>query len=538
MFLTKKQVPALCYVGTLCIVVLAIVAVFSNFNHDAYRLFFNSDSLYLPSIYKDIFVDRSGLQGWNFSPAPGFFPDLVLYSVLMLLVNDFIVASFLYAIIQFLCILLIILWLFRTILPGQSLFYASIVNLVMILFFLAALYSHGFNFTYYLLTNAYHLGTFVMALICITLAINYLQEAGWGRGFALMVCAILSIISDRLFIVMFSIPVSALFIYLFKSNTRRRIAWLLLMDGISLIIGLYLLHLIKEGSFIRIGSPHRIFDFGNMSGSLDVLFAQLWDYMNDADIKSLILAFSVLSYLGLSGVFFSRFRREESPEPFTMYSLIALVFIPAVLFAPVVNGNYTGFDTIRYIFSSFILSMINIGIVLVHLLQKRTIAPRWMNRVVGLMSIFMVALVIIKQSHKGLDAYLNYYPGQVAAIDSVAGIEGLEKGVGGYWNAKLTSMFSKKGIRVYAVFDAIIPYHSATNENWFYREDALFNFIILDGIGDTTKYKATLGEGKRIQAGGLTIVKLAPFRFDRATNKPYFADSVQSPGIISGGRGF
>ena len=41
----------------------------------------NSDQLYLPSLYEDLFVSHGSLRAWVLPPAPSFFPDLVLYAV-------------------------------------------------------------------------------------------------------------------------------------------------------------------------------------------------------------------------------------------------------------------------------------------------------------------------------------------------------------------------------------------------------------------------------------------------------------------------
>jgi len=64
--------------GILLSVVL-ILLWFSSLGENQFLILFSSDALYLPSIYKDIFVDGNSMQGWTFNPAPNSVPDMLLF---------------------------------------------------------------------------------------------------------------------------------------------------------------------------------------------------------------------------------------------------------------------------------------------------------------------------------------------------------------------------------------------------------------------------------------------------------------------------
>ena len=115
---------------------LLVLAVFSNFNQFAFDVFFNSDTLYLPSIYKDIFQEHNLLKDWQLNPSPNFFPDMLLYFIFMFFTNNFIISSFIFAIIQYAIILYILTKIFKEILPNQSKNWHSLIYLFMSIFLL------------------------------------------------------------------------------------------------------------------------------------------------------------------------------------------------------------------------------------------------------------------------------------------------------------------------------------------------------------------------------------------------------------------
>src|SRR5688500_14544520 len=110
-------------------IVSLLVSLFSTLNsvRSNTNIFLCSDTLYLPSIYKDLFIDKNDFAGWHLNPAPNFFPDMVFYFLLMFISGDFIVSSFIFSIVQYLVIALLFIKIFRTIFPAASIYYNLMV---------------------------------------------------------------------------------------------------------------------------------------------------------------------------------------------------------------------------------------------------------------------------------------------------------------------------------------------------------------------------------------------------------------------------
>jgi hypothetical protein len=100
-------------------------------------------------------------------------------------------------------------------------------------------------------------------------------------------------------------------------------------------------------------------------------------------------------------------------------------------------------------------------------------------------------------------------------VDDAAQKDKLYYGVGGYWDAKYITLFSKKGVHIYPVYDDLTPCNHVTNENWYTDRRAIFNFIIQNHIADSLKYRSRLGlTGEQLNSGEAQLIKVPPFRYE------------------------
>ena len=95
------------YFTSLILVVFLILSIFSTLDEQSYNWFFSTDTLYLPSIYKDLFIDGGTLDGWHFNPAPNFFPDMLVYFLLMFITGSFLLSTAFFAVMQYVFIIVL-----------------------------------------------------------------------------------------------------------------------------------------------------------------------------------------------------------------------------------------------------------------------------------------------------------------------------------------------------------------------------------------------------------------------------------------------
>ena len=219
-----------------------------------------------------------------------------------------------------------------------------------------------------------------------------------------------------------------------------------------------------------------------------------------------------LSFLSLIFLFFyTRKSENKSIELFIIYSG---VFSICVLLAPIINGSYTGWDVLRYNIYPFYLSGIIITVFLAIIIkkQKHLEIGKYIALVFSI-CIFVISLHFINK--KGLNSYFTYYPKTVKLIDELVGQKGLHCGVGNYWEAKKTTLFSKKGVKIYSVFENLSVYDHVTNQKWFFGKNE-FNFVLLNGFKDTSEYQKHILTHQLISnSKDLILVKTNTFTFKK-----------------------
>jgi hypothetical protein len=203
------------------------------------------------------------------------------------------------------------------------------------------------------------------------------------------------------------------------------------------------------------------------------------------------------------------------------YHIFFMVFSAAVFWAPIINGNYGGWDTIRYIFAVFIFALFYLFSLIpdLKISSKKTISKVF----VGLAALGLVTLIF---NVKNLNQVISYYPRKVNIIDQIATERDLEYGVAGYWDAKLTTMFSKQNIKVFCTFENFNPHLHVVNRNWFFEkaharnESPIYEFIVIDDDKQISEAINILGpECFIVQKEDIRVLITPPFIIDRGSNK-------------------
>ena len=171
-----KKLDRYLYLLSLIINFLLITATFASLKVGDFRIYFNSDTLYLGSIYKDLFIDGTEFKGWYLNAAPNFFPDMFLYFIINTLFEDFRTAYLVYSFVQYFLILILLNVLVKTINPKLKFEYLSLLNLIFPVFLLVTLISKNFLYTYFIFSHSFHTGMFINVLTAFILFFKYLNS--------------------------------------------------------------------------------------------------------------------------------------------------------------------------------------------------------------------------------------------------------------------------------------------------------------------------------------------------------------------------
>ncbi len=517
---------------------LLILIVFASFNTGSLRIYYNSDTLYLASIYKDLFVDGTGFKGWHLNAAPNFFPDMSLYFIINSIFNDFRTAYLVFSFVQYFLILFLLNALLKAINPNIKIDYLILLNLFFPVFLSVTFISHNFLYTYFLFSHSFHSGMFINALAAFIFFFKYFNSNRKVYLYLLALISLIGIYNDRLFLVIVSMPFAFIFVLNFFFFKNRRIK----LSGIAIIsasiAALILFKYTKTNSvFHCIGLDQKYMNFGNVIFSFNKLFSQHYNYIKDLRLQGFISIIAIFNIIFLPVLIVKKYKIKSFDTQNNLKQIeivfFSLMFFSIVitLFSPALNGYYLGEALLRYNIYSFYLSVFNLVVFLYLVFREKV-------RYVNIFSFILFALyggIILKNFSekdviKKVAEVASFYPEKVKSTDEFAAKNNLKYGLAQYWDAKYITLFSKENIRVYTVIDENLnPWFHVMNKNWYFDYEKgkynkpVFDFIVTDKY-NTDKLNENFGPftDTLIFDDEIFAVKLKyPVKFDRKNNKAY-----------------
>ena len=366
--------------------------------------------------------------------------------------------------------------------------YGALMNLMLMSFLLVHFVDTHFSYSFQLLVNGYHFSAFINALFCFNYIFAFLRKQNKLWLFLVVLHGTLSIASDRLFLVTFVAPAFILGLLMLIKRGKEAI-WLILAVVLTGYTGLELFKYIEQSGYVSIPDPHKYMDFENIKQSWAILKGQLADWLSLGKLKGWILIGVIASFLLMTTFTILRiglFTKKSKAKPSNSFLLTALlpIFMLIVFVAPILNGSYTGWDTMRYNFSSYIIGLGFLPFAVAQFFNPKEL--RW-GKLLITVCLFPLVVVIFAWfclPEKGYTNLVEYYPQRVQVLDKVVDKYDLRYGIAPYKDAKVITMFSKNNLRVYTVFDGLTPWFHVTNHNWYYKkvnnwdEDLLFDFVL------------------------------------------------------------
>ena len=525
-------------VSLVCLLLLAFF-VFCGLSESDLSFLFKSDTLYLPSMYKDIYLDGNSLEGWHVNPAPNFFPDMPLFFFLNLCCGSFIKATMFYGIVQVGLTSMLIFGLLKKVSANFQL-YGSLMNLMLMSFLLVHFVDTHFGYSFQLLVNGYHFSAFINALFCLNYIFAFLRKQNKLWLFLVVLHGTLSIASDRLFLVTFVTPAFILGLLMLIKRGKEAI-WLILAAVLTGYTGLELFKYIEQSGYVSIPDPHTFMDFENIKQSWDILKVQLADWLSLGKLKGWILIGVIASFLLMTiytilNIGLITKKSKAKPSNSNLLTALLPIFMLVVFVAPILNGSYTGWDTMRYNFSSYIIGLGFLPFAVAQFFNPQELRWGKLLKTVCVIPLVVVIFTWVCLPEKGYRKFVDYCPQRVKALDKVVDKYDLRYGIAPYKDAKVITMFSKNNLRVYTVFDGLTPWFHVTNHNWYYKEvsdwgeDLKFDFVLAKNqTARETTHELLEPILDSLSVADWTLYKTADFAFphDGKNWKPLLSRSAE-----------
>jgi len=535
--LHKSYFQKLIFVLTLILNALLVIILFADLNDINTGHYLSSDMLYLPSIYKDLIIDKSGLAGWNLNAAPNFLPDMLVFFIIRSFFSNFIPACFTFTLLQILTLITLLAILYKLIFKNLNYIHLAFASFLMGMFLLVYLVNHDFVYTFYILSISYHMGAFILSILSFILIFKFYTSEKNLYLILLFIASMFSIINDRLFVVMFSIPVfSLLLILAIKKEKKNLILKILLSNLISLLLGLLIFNILRNSGYIYIiNLSWKAFNFKNIIPALKIFFKQHLFYISNLDFKGIIDILFIISiithFILLIQNLLKAFKGKEHNRLELIYLLVFTSFLFVTLFAPIINGSYVSQAILRYNIYSLYGGVFSIGYLIYKIYSSCKLSLNYLTILFVILiateTTFIIKRISGQNIKKELSEFMNYYPEKVKCIDDFSQKYNLKYGIAEYWDAKQITMLSKQNIRVYTVFDNLGAWYHVTNQNWFYKNgkgkyaNPVFTFVLPEKINKEDLIK-NLGipMDTLYCANGTKIYLYPEFEFNKETRKP------------------
>lgn len=521
---------------------LVVILSLSFFYPRGMFTYFNSDTLYAPLIFRGIFMDGAGLEGWHLNAAPNFFPDFFFYSLINALIPNFKWAMIVFSSLQYAGIMALLSWLMLRIKQNLPPVFIVFANLLMLLFLGVAITGVDYYFTYQLISISYHMGPFILTISSLILLSYHFEHPANKKYFNLLLIIIfLGVLNNRLYLVMFTIPglLAMVLFYKKKKMLVRRFLIGAFLSGLSGVAGFWA---IKQSGYVSItGTDWKMMNFDNIQNSAEIWFSQLMTFFHPLDLRGIIFILSVVAYFFMLKFATRTIRNiltSNTTEPNfeDFYVLFFCIFAPALLLLPVLNGAYVGPAIIRYNIHVYYLAIFNWGYLLFkffeHMDWKSQKIP---NRIsIIILSLFFAIIIVgFYAKRDDFKAFIQYKPGYVNCVDEFAKKHNIHYGTGSYWFSKTTTMFSDEGVRMYHLYGNFRTRHHSLNENWFYGtgkgeySNPEFGFVVIsDSSSDSINIRKLLADPLLTeQCNNLRILKYPEYKFDLQSRLPYLIEN-------------
>lgn len=500
------------------------------------EIFYNSDALYLPTIFRGLIEDGYSFRSFRYPDAPFFFPDFLIFIIIQFITNNYFLSNLLTAILIF---TLTYTFIFKLVTTEKEDAEDSILNQktftlgVLSAFMSYLAQGHNFLFSVFFISPVFHEGQLLIQVVLLFLAYKYFIQKP-KLDFLVIAITILITISDRSVLKDFTIPFLATvgFVFIFSLTAYNKLKLFSKNLIIGSVLGLIFFKIFIPYSDAKpfngatpIGRPMYFWELVNRNvesfgNSLVDIFSKTKLFINVGSYETnfsnhtfAVVILMIIIYI-LCGIYLIqklRGSRNNFNNFFFIYSLFLLFQIGATLGASTFGGFYRGLVHLRYFTSAIIFTLIWIVWYVKNLLQ--TYKPTHMGLVgitLGIIAFIPFPFLISKNTK----SYFEFESNTVKCLEGYYEYEeGPIYGLGDLWNGSQTTLLSNGKYVVYPASTSgvvIEPSHWLSSLEWFLQDPSqpqtkTYSFIVNKNLNEDL-IKSDFGEAEKyLNCGDYTI---------------------------------
>ena len=479
-------------------IVLVNIVWQCRYNPDLIPKLSNSDALYLPAIFADIFSHRSSINDWYLTPAPYFFPDYFIYSIAYLLSVSAYQSIIVYAIIQNALLFVGLIFISSQVAEpnGRNVAVAIISALI---WFACGIGLPTYSPFGYNLASAHHYGEFVSTILLIGLLISIVRDEGCyiKRIFAISTIAFLSALSDNLFIVHFLAPlliVAALYGLKINNISKRSL----------LCVGLIICSTIAGSAFYSLLVKHQTRYKINLGvdgfyTNIKQITGTFIDVLHSAPIYSIFLAIYATALLDLMRRLMIKRSDLGILDLVVLFSVFSILLTITVV-CLVSDQPFTG----RYLIPCFTWPIIVSFFLVGSVASRGRVLVLSVSTTLFLASLTVATAGLIEKN----GASIEFYPNDIACIDSNLSQLEVSSGIAGYWDSKYIQVFSRLDLNLAQHSGNIVEQRWITSSNYF---RPTYDFAVINDI-EPSDIKISIDALYKINGPPISVVSCGQYQ--------------------------
>lgn len=423
-------------------------------------LFFNSDALFLPSLFKGTLREGNSFYDWMLPPSPYLFPDILVYAVAYAISSQVLIQILAFAIFQLLLFFILAARLLACFEPMPNAIVHS-ATLSSSIVFLGLYSADPFGLSF---VGVFHFGSLLSLLLLAILYFEFLESGSSRKSRVVAIWTFLiggaAAVSDRLILVHFILPILLMGLFLAPKDVRRNNT---LRFGMILLLGALLLSLFAKFALPELGRLDTSFSLAVAGDKLMML--GLWYIEKPLWLQPVLWLFPLGMGVSLAYCYMNRGSRDAVTEKKKTFAFLFLIL--AVLSVLVVSLSDRAF-TSRYMLPCLFLP----GLILFVLGGRRWAG--WLALVYLGPAIFIFASLQGKSSE---------YPDALGIPEFVRCVEGYAKehgasaGFANYWDAIPLYVLNNSNLKLASVTSDLTPMPWMFNKH---AGEGRFSFAVID----------------------------------------------------------
>lgn len=420
---------------------------------------FNSDALYLPTLFSDILSKNGSFLDWFLTPAPYFFPDYFIFLPIYFIFSTTYIQIIVFSLTQTILIFLFVWYMIKGLSVPNS--FKTAITITISLIWLSLTSGEPFV---YMLNSAFHYGGVLASILCISLWFRYdsvqKKELKYFICSLILILSFFSTLSDNLFLVQFSVPFFSIII--FKSFLERDFS-LIKKIPIVLLMFFSVLGAISYKFIIENQTRYKnSISLENVIKNYSELYTLFFNFFENNAIYSflfltymLIVLYSIFNLRGGNKIYLLAI--------FSFLSSCATIIVVLLIDLPV---------TLRYFIPVFSWPIIIVFIFISNFLEKIFIIFFLIISLLLLVSLSWNSYKLIEDNK----IKLHYYPEDISCIDNVLEKENLTNGIAQYWDAKYLQNFSRNNLNLAQYLGDLSEHYWITSKKYFKKN---YDFAII-----------------------------------------------------------